>query len=430
VEALPPRVRLLHIGPPKTGTTALQAAGSASRAALLEHGVRYPGKGFNHRAAIAAFLGRGLWFQASTDGTPPPKPERKPWDDLLAEIEADERNRIWFGHEYAAGATAEQIAQLADLLGERLHVVLTLRGVTRILPSVWQQANKEGGRGTYDTWLQNRPFDGEHLGMPHRLRHEQGELVQRWADVVGPERMTAVIPDPADHTFIYRAFEDLLDLPPGLLVNAPAPPDYSNRSLTLPEIELIRQYNIQFRELGISMPDYNLLMGKGAIQRLTGHRRPPEGEPRLTMPDWAADKADAVARRNADLVAASGIRLVGDPELLAVPAVRRKAEDPVHEAFTQVPVDLATTALLGATLAGSKVNAELAAAKQLAKERAEQLAAAKAKAGKLAAEIERLKSEPYRMSQLPKYRGLDLLKELARRVRNRIIPKRKAREPK
>lgn len=41
---LPPGTRLLHIGPHKTGTTALQVALSKARANLESQGVRYLGE--------------------------------------------------------------------------------------------------------------------------------------------------------------------------------------------------------------------------------------------------------------------------------------------------------------------------------------------------------------------------------------------------
>src|SRR5699024_12572636 len=55
--ALPERTRLLHIGPMKTGTSALQTAARDRRQQLLDHGVRYPGNRTNHRTEMGALLG-------------------------------------------------------------------------------------------------------------------------------------------------------------------------------------------------------------------------------------------------------------------------------------------------------------------------------------------------------------------------------------
>ncbi|MCW2746978.1 MAG: hypothetical protein JWP10_120, partial [Nocardioidaceae bacterium] len=85
VTALPERARLLHIGLPKTGTTALQAAASASRPLLLDHGVRYPGKNYNHRFESSGLLGRRFGSVMLGGGK---EPQREQWDEMMAEIEA------------------------------------------------------------------------------------------------------------------------------------------------------------------------------------------------------------------------------------------------------------------------------------------------------------------------------------------------------
>jgi len=57
VPAIPENSVLLHVGLPKTGTTALQNAAANQRAALLEHGVRYPGDRHNHSNASFSVAG-------------------------------------------------------------------------------------------------------------------------------------------------------------------------------------------------------------------------------------------------------------------------------------------------------------------------------------------------------------------------------------
>src|SRR5690625_4335566 len=52
---LPPGTRALYIGPPKSGTTALQAAASAARDELYTHGVVYPGSGESHHRDIRVY---------------------------------------------------------------------------------------------------------------------------------------------------------------------------------------------------------------------------------------------------------------------------------------------------------------------------------------------------------------------------------------
>src|SRR5699024_9177957 len=118
----------------------LQNAAAASRPALLEHGVRYPGRRFNHRYPVMGFLGvRRAWPGARGSG-----PSQRHWDRLMREVEDDRERRILISHEHAALAGDEMARRMVEILGPRTHVVVTLRGVQAVLGSTWQQYVKEG----------------------------------------------------------------------------------------------------------------------------------------------------------------------------------------------------------------------------------------------------------------------------------------------
>ncbi|MFT4218653.1 MAG: hypothetical protein QM619_15910 [Micropruina sp.] len=348
VEALPPTVRLFHIGPQKTGTTALQTAAAAQRPQLMAHGVLYPGRAVNHRLAVASLVGKTIGLKAASDGTPTQPPPRRYWNDLVAEVNRYPDRRAWFGHEYAAGATTSVIREVHDTFGDDLHILITLRSVARMLPSIWQETNKAAGnRGTFDRWLRHAFTPGAKVNVIVQTRHDQGALVRRWADVVGRENVTVVVLNPRDHDFLPHTVEQLLGLPVGLLAMAEREEHAVNRSLTAPEVELFRQFNRRFRGYDTTPREHELVMIRGMVPRVLGYREPPSGEPRLAMPDWAADLADDAALRNADAVAASGVRVIGDLDHLRLPAHRRREPGEDHRSVTCVPVDLAVEAMLG-----------------------------------------------------------------------------------
>ncbi|MGC3994541.1 MAG: hypothetical protein QM779_10610 [Propionicimonas sp.] len=345
-DVLPPGVRLFHIGPQKTGTTALQASAAASRGALREHGVLYPGVAVNHRLPIAALMGKTIGWKTGEGQSP--VPERFYWTRLVSEMQAHPDLRAWFGHEYGAGASIEVIREVHETFGDDLHVLITLRSLSRLLPSVWQETNKAAGnRGTFDRWLEKAFDEGSPVNEIVRTRHDQTALVRRWADIVGEDHVTVIVLDPTDHAFLHHTVERLLGLPQDLLAEVDAGLRAANRSLTVPEIELFRRFNKKLRAHDVTWAQYDTLAVRGAIARVLGHRRPPAHEARLTMPDWAADRADALSIRNAEGVAASGVRVIGDPHLLAQPAVRRHSDAEDHQSVTDVPVDLAVHAMLG-----------------------------------------------------------------------------------
>src|SRR5690625_6715944 len=107
---LPPGTRALYIGPPKSGTTALQAAASAARDELYTHGVVYPGSGESHHREIYAFMGRrdrrgkltrGRMTRQDIGRAPAPSE----WAVLMEEISAVPSLRVLNSHESVSCVT-------------------------------------------------------------------------------------------------------------------------------------------------------------------------------------------------------------------------------------------------------------------------------------------------------------------------------------
>lgn len=335
---LPERTKLFHVGPPKTGTTALQQAAAARRPALLANGVRYPGTGVDHGMAVAAFMGQ-RWGWEGTGGAVPPMSR---WLDLAAELRADRGNRILFGHEYAAKADVATIGRFADELGDDLHVVLTLRPFAAMLPSTWQESLKLGGVQPFEPWLRRVLERPGASGVDHPARN-QGLLVSRWASVVGADRVTVVALDRSRPAFLFTAFEGLLGLPEGLLT-AGADARSGNRGLTRPESEFLLQLNRAVRDDGIRWEDYADYVGDAAIGSVVRDRVPPPEEERLTLPAWAADRANELSAGFVGTIRDSGVRVVGDLDALAAPAQGTA----VGGAPGAVPVDVAVASVRSA----------------------------------------------------------------------------------
>jgi len=139
-----PGTRLLHIGPHKTGTSAIQGALYLARKRLAAEGVVYPGQG---RTV--------LWPILAVTGQPPlhgePQPKISYWEDLVAQIAAAGDQRVVLSSEFFAqsdDATARRV--VTDLGGDRVHVVVTLRSLTRILPSQCSSTSRTAS--TSPTW--------------------------------------------------------------------------------------------------------------------------------------------------------------------------------------------------------------------------------------------------------------------------------------
>ena len=326
---------VLHVGPPKTGTTTIQAAFHGSREASLAQGVRYAGSA--QHSAIPVLAGTG---RPSFKGDQKPPPPAK-WRALLREMHTAREPRVVLSSEFFADADPEIIPRIVDEIGrDRLHVVLTLRPLSRILPSQWQQFVKSGLTLSYDAWLEGIFNDPERTTPSFWRRHRHHELAARWAAAVGPSNVTLIVVDDRDHDAILRVFEDLVGLRAGTLQ---AHDDYVNRSMTLPEAEAVRAFNIAFRAEGLSNDLLHRVMNFGTSDYMKARPPRPE-EARVRTPQWALDRVAPLARERVDALASGGYRVVGDLERLA--AVERTDVE-AGTAQVDIPPDVAARMALG-----------------------------------------------------------------------------------
>lgn len=347
VSALPPGARLLHIGIPKTGTTALQRAAAARRVELRSHGVVYPGRTVNHRDAVCALMGRRFGWVGAGEFVP----ARSHWTRLRGELDAAPACRALVSHEFASECTAEQAQRFADELGPDLHVAVTLRGFAQLLPSSWQQYVKAGRRKAFRPWLREILTDDPQAPRTRSAanfyrRNDQAAIVRRWAEVVGPERVIVIVADKSRPTQLTDAFEDLLGLPRGELRLPEEGGHAANRALSWPESELVRRLNFVARRPRITWYDYDLLVRGGGITRLLERRVPGPDEPAVRLPGWAAKQATERARTYATDIAGSGCRVVGDLDSLSEP-VPTAEEAPAAAPPGYVPVEAAVELAAG-----------------------------------------------------------------------------------
>lgn len=310
---LPEGSVLLHIGPYKTGTTAIQGALWESRDALAQLGVLYPGElPHEFNAALAVAVGRvdpGKDLQAF----------RERWHRLASQLR-DQQPRIGvLSSEAYCEATDAGMQEVLDALGPATHVVVTVRPIVRLLGSQWQQYGQNIVVPPYDVWLRDvldHP-DGGGLTPSFWRRHRHDLLVERWVAAVGADRVTVVVVDDRDHRGLPAAFEDLLGVPSGTL----RPPEAkANRSLTFPEAALIQDLVRRKDEALWSDADHGRFVRFGAARGLQAAAPDPDDE-RLLTPSWAVDLALEIGGSMARRIADSGATVVGSLDLLSDPAL-------------------------------------------------------------------------------------------------------------
>lgn len=304
---VPEGTRLLHIGPHKTATTALQGALWSARDDLLLQGVRHAGRSRNPSTAVRAVTGQGSGYSDQP-------PSIRYWRDLAREIRGSREPRLVVSSEFLAAARPDAIRRIADELDpSRVRIVVTVRPLARIIPSHWQQNVQAGAAWSLDAWIESLLTGNKanlDAGFWWLQRHDR--LIERWVEVVGRARVTAVVVDDRDHGLVLRTFEGLLGLREGTLRPVH---DLANRSLTAAEAEAIRAFNLAFRRAGGSLAVHSVVMRLGAALQMK-RREPGPDEPRVALPAWAREPVARISAEIADGVVASGVRIVGDPALL------------------------------------------------------------------------------------------------------------------
>ena len=305
--ALPDGARIVHIGMPKTGTTALQAALNDARPRLAASVVRMMGRGRHEmRTALAAA------------GTLPPFwPDRREerWQQLAEAFRTSEARATIWSSETLSQARPERIELLAERLGPDTRVVLTLRPLAPLLASQWQETLRRRGTESLDAWL-SRQFDAVSADgtvnvrrarrMPDLHRFSLRRVVEEWGSVFGEDRLIFVVPEPGDRSYHLRAFERMLGVPDGTLVEQ----RLTNAATPYPEAEMLRAFNVAYTEAGGDHPTWMFTAGtrgKLALRELTGLAPHP-----IRTPRWAVERADEHTRSWIAAVEGSAATVVGD----------------------------------------------------------------------------------------------------------------------
>lgn len=348
ITPLPAGTRLLHIGPHKTGTTSIQGALFAARDEMARHGVAWPATTRHPMEAVLAACARtGMMGDTA--------PTERHWERLLEQVRATGRRTSVISSEFFADAPdGETIGRIVEQLGgDRVHVLVTLRPLARIMPSQWQQYVQNGLRMGYGDWLEHMlkkpPYEKPNPSFWHRHRHDR--LVERWARVVGPERVTVVVVDDRDREGLMRTFEALLGLPAHLLNPVP---DAANRSLTLAETEMLRNLNKEFRANELPAELYSQLVRNGAVMHMKNTCTPGPGDVKIPTPQWAVEAAAEIGAEIAERIDGAGVRVIGDMRLLSAVQLSA-AQQPASRSDPdpRIAPEVAAHALYGALAAAA-----------------------------------------------------------------------------
>ena len=340
-ELLPDHAVLVHVGPYKTGTTAIQSSLHTHREVLAEQGVTYPGTYHRQMRPSWALLGRS---RVGEDDVPADE-----WDEMVEEVRAAP-GRVVISSEDFASARPEHAAKLVEDLGaERVHVLIVARRLDKLLAVGLAGAGQVGQR---DADVRRVAARRARCGpgqrrRPHLLAQPRargsGRAVARR---VPAEQVLVLVNDETDRGVQPRAFERLLGLVDGQLTPGP----FTNTSFSMERIELCRQLN-----LAVVRRDWigNQFLNRPRREMLAGIRGVPIEDyetPIPPLPGWTAPRLAELSEERATSVRDSGVIVLGDPDLLRYAGDEQAPDLP--EPPTTMPVAAAAGAL-ERTLAGA-----------------------------------------------------------------------------
>jgi hypothetical protein len=300
----------VHIGEPKTGTTFLQQVIWRNRAELAAQGVVLPGHHPQDHYRASQDL-RGLTKLASD----PAGSWSGEWEILASQAKQAGRVAV-ISHELFSAVDAEQAERaVASLRPAEVHIVLTLRDMSTLLPAEWQESVKHRSTRGWEDWLgdvidREAPGDDRRQWWFWRV-HDTLAILRIWSLHVPPERVHVVVMPPRGSSIglLWERFASVLGIDPASVDLSRA---RANTSLGMPEIEFLRRLNLALPE---EVPDWFYMWNvkEGAAHKLesTGAR-----DERLVLPadrvEWAAEQAGILitALREAKY------DVVGDPDEL------------------------------------------------------------------------------------------------------------------
>ncbi|WP_246142830.1 hypothetical protein [Nocardioides rubriscoriae] len=300
---------ILHVGTPKTGTSYAQDVLFRNRVRLGLHGILYPADRFDAHFLAALDLMRLRWGGLEEEAI-------GQWDRLAEQVRRHPGTSI-ISHEILATASRSQVGRALESLGHgsggpdepEVHVVLSVRDLTRQIPAEWQENVKHRRSFRYSRFLEliRDPERSTRLASWFWGVQEIPSILDRWAHDLPPERVHLVTVPPSGGApeVLWQRFAEAFDLR-GLDLDLET--GRSNPSLGVPEIALLRRVN---RAVNKQIPPdhYRPLVRELLAHQTLSQRRT---TPRLGLPPALRQWVGDLERSWVDEITTRGYHVIGD----------------------------------------------------------------------------------------------------------------------
>jgi hypothetical protein len=332
----------LHVGAMKTGTSYLQQLLVDNKDALLAQGVLFPGEQPKSEQVVAVRDALNLRVDAEIR-----ERANGAWPRLRAEMMAFDGRMSLVSMEFLSFASRQRAsAVVRSLRGAEVHIILTVRDASRVIPAQWQETTQNRGTNSWPDFVEAivsggaRASDGTRddsdaasdgkgnltAWRAFQRAMDVPRMLAVWGAAVPPERLHVVlVPAPgSEPQELWRRFASVIGVDPA---TCNPPGQQRNASLDYAAADLMRRVNVGLKDLGQqaygrTVKSYlckQVLVARSGGSRVSTDRR---------LTEFALDWN----RRMSDAIAQSGAQLVGVPEDLDVkPSHVGRLEPPPDE---------------------------------------------------------------------------------------------------
>ncbi len=290
----------LHVGTPKSGTTFLQTVLWQNRERLARDGLLVPGdRLYDHNLAAQGLRTR--------KGAKRPRPIAM-WQRFVDEA------RDWSGdvivtNEWLTLANPQQVTRATSALAPaEVHVVVTTRDFTALVPAAWQESLKVGNPASLADFLTALDTDGDRWTWASL---DPAEVVATWTGDVPADRVHVVTVPPrgAEPDLLWRRLAAVLGRDPAAYDTASS---RANESLGAEAAALLQRVGPGLRA-AVAPEGTHWVEPYRWLRNYVSHELlVPRGGSRIALRPAEWDALRARATRSRERLAEAGLDVAGD----------------------------------------------------------------------------------------------------------------------
>lgn len=288
----------LHIGMMKSGTTYIQSVCNQNADALAAGGITWVGGSYRRQAAAVGEFRGSRRVMPGSEGS---------WRAVRREVRQLEGDAL-ISFELIADMREKEIARFVGALAaDEVHVLVTARDLSRVLPSLWQESTQNRGTERWPDYLAAACDEGVNPGLKRNidLHTDYAAALRRWATVIPRERLHLITVPPASAgpDELWHRFASVIGAQRSL-----ARPQRSNQTIGAVSAELMVRMNERVAD--VDWPVYRLGFKQGMSKRGVSGRA--GAEPKVAFPQERWDWVEQRTREMVEEVRRIGPAVVGD----------------------------------------------------------------------------------------------------------------------